>query len=345
VAADSVIIPVQCEYYALEGLSHLLHTIGLVRENLASETEIMGALLTMYDKRSRLNRSVVKEVQRNFSGRVFSSIVPRSISLAESPSYGKTILHYDPHQPRGDFNEEELGSLADSIKEHGILQPLIVSKQEIILESGRRVEYYIIAGERRWRAAKLAGFRQVPVIIRESDDQNKLELALVENIQRTDLNPLEEAKAYQKLVDIFSLTQEQIAARVAKSREAIANKLRLLTLPYEVKKMLLEGKISEGHAKALVSLRNPERQIFLAGEVAKKSWNVRVLEEKVSAITQPQKPKSEKVLDAELEQYKNTIQETLGTEVVISGSREKGKLAISFYSPEDLERIIKKLTE
>lgn len=251
----------------------------------------------------------------------------------------------NPHQPRSGFDEEELSSLANSIREHGILQPLIVTKREIELDTGRRVEYHIIAGERRWRAAKLAGFNQVPVIIREADEQSRLEVALVENIQRTDLNPIEEARAYQKLTSDFSLTQEQVAQRVAKSRETVANKLRLLSLPYEVKKSLTTGEISEGHAKALLALKNPEKQIFLANETAKKSWSVRVLEEKVRAETQPRPAISLHPSDPELEEYKKTIQEVLGTEVEISGKKEKGKLAITFYSQEELERIIKKLTE
>lgn len=251
----------------------------------------------------------------------------------------------NPLQPRQDFDEEGLRDLADSIRTHGILQPLLVTKQEIELAQGRRVEYHIIAGERRWRAAKLAGFNQVPVIIRETNEQAKLELALTENLQRTDLNPIEEARAYQKLTNDFSLTQVEIASRVSKSREAVANKLRLLNLPYDVQQLLTTGSISEGHGKVLLSLANPEKQIYLARETAKNSWSVRALEERVRAELAPAVQKGPAVAaDPELEAVKRTVEETLGTPVSISGNREKGKLAIAFHSREELERIIRKLT-
>lgn len=251
----------------------------------------------------------------------------------------------NPHQPRRDFNEEELGALARSIAEHGILQPLVVTKEEIEHAAGRRSEYHIVAGERRLRAAKLAGFSQVPVIIREATEQTKLELALIENIQRQDLNSIEEARAYQKLANDFSLTQERIAERVGKSRELVANKLRLLNLPHEVQTMLASNSLTEGHAKVLLSLRNPEKQIYLAGQTAGQRWSVRELERKVKAELEP-KPALTQVApaDPELEALKRTIAETLGTNVSIQGSGEKGRLAIEFYSKEELRRIIEKLT-
>lgn len=253
----------------------------------------------------------------------------------------------NPHQPRKDFGDKDLNSLADSIQRHGILQPLIVTKHEIKRDLGRGVEYYIVAGERRWRAAKLSGFSQVPVMIRSTSEQDRLELALIENIQRSDLNSIEEARAYQSLADNFSLTQEQISERVSRSREAVANKIRLLSLPYEVQKAVIEGSIFEGHAKVLLSLKNPEKQIFLTKQAISNDWSVRTLEEKIREETgQVKKSKTAEIkIDPELEEYKRTIQDSLGTSVNISGSSQKGRLAISFNSQEELDSIIKKLTE
>ncbi len=249
----------------------------------------------------------------------------------------------NPHQPRRDFNEEELASLASSIASHGILQPLVVTKEEIEHATGRRSEYHIVAGERRLRAAKIAGFSQVPVVIREASGQTKLELALIENIQRQDLNGIEEARAYHKLSNDFSLTQEKIAERVGKSREVVANKLRLLNLPHEVQTMLASSAISEGHAKILLSLRNPEKQIYLAGETARGGWSVRELERRVKAEIMPPAASRQQPTDPELEDLKKTLAESLGANVSISQSGERGKLAIEFYSKEELHRIIAKL--
>jgi ParB family chromosome partitioning protein len=282
----------------------------------------------------------IKEKKPVYSGQ--SSKKQESIFYIETSK-----IKPNPQQPRQDFKDDELNSLADSIQRHGILQPLIVTKYEIERELGRGVEYHIVAGERRWRAAKLSGLSQVPVIIRDTSEQDRLELALIENIQRSDLNPIEEAKAYQNLSENFSLTQEQISERVSRSREAVANKVRLLALPYEVQKAVIDGSLFEGHAKVLLSLKNPEKQIFLAKQAISKNWPIRILEEKIKEETgQIKKTRTSEVkIDPELEEYKKTIQETLGTMVNISGSRQKGKLAISFHSQEELDGIIKKLTE
>ena len=297
-------------------------------------------------------------------GRGLESLIPqKSAKQAEASSVAQTSkkqakkridsifyietskIKPNPDQPRQDFKDDELNSLAASIQRHGILQPLIVTKHETEKGLGTTVDYYVVAGERRLRAAKLAGFSQVPVIIRSTTEQDRLELALVENIQRADLNPIEEAKAYQKLADNFSLTQEQIAERVAKSRESIANKVRLLSLPYEVQKSVMDGGLFEGHAKVLLSLKNPEKQIFLAEQATKNNWSVRALEERVKEETgQATKPtKKTPAPSPELEEYKKMVQENLGATVNISGSPQKGKLAISFYSREELDEIVKKL--
>jgi ParB family chromosome partitioning protein len=251
----------------------------------------------------------------------------------------------NPHQPRRDFNESELQSLADSIRLYGILQPLVVTKREIEMPYGSKVEYEILAGERRLRAAKLAGFSQVPVVIREATEKEKLELAVVENVQRADLNPIEEARAYKKMADEHNLTQEQVAERVAKSREAVANKLRLLNLPHDVQQYVSDGRLTEGHAKVLLQLKNPERARLLADEAIKQGWSVRALEERVKKEFAPMGTQSVSTpaSDPELEEYKKKVEETLGAPVSIQGSRQHGRLAISFSSPEELRRIIEKL--
>lgn len=250
----------------------------------------------------------------------------------------------NPYQPRRDFDQAELQGLAESMKQYGMLQPLLVSKVEVAVPTGTKVEYQLIAGERRLKAAVLAGLRQVPVIIKNPDETAKLEWALVENVQRQNLNPLEEALAYERLMKEFGMTQMQVAQKVGKSREVVANRVRLLDLPYEVQKNISEGKITEGHAKLLLGVKNPERQRYLAEESIKKDMSVRQLEELVKQ-EESYKTKLPRPIDPELENYKKTIQDAIGTPVSFSGSREKGKLAISFYSQEDLERLIKRLTD
>lgn len=250
----------------------------------------------------------------------------------------------NPYQPRRNFDEEELASLAESMKQYGMIQPLLVSKVEIQVPSGTKVEYQLIAGERRLRAASIAGLKQVPVIIKNPDESAKLELALIENVQRQDLNPLEEALAYERLLTEFNMTQIQVARKVGKSREVVANLVRLLDLPYEVQKDLADGKIMEGHAKVLLTVKNPERQRYLAEEVASKNMTVRDLEEVVRHEESYKIKNQTRTVDPELESYKKTIQDVLGTPVSIVGSRERGKLAISFYSEDDLARLIKKIT-
>ncbi len=249
----------------------------------------------------------------------------------------------NPHQPRREFKEEELASLAGSIKQYGVLQPLVVTKQEIDHEFGRRVQYELLAGERRLRASKLAGFREVPAIIKEAGNQEKLELALIENVQREDLNPIEEAEAYKKLADDFSLTQEQMAERVGKSRETVANKLRLLSLPREVQQYISDELLTEGHGKVLLSVDNPERVRMLAKEAIKRAWSVRALEVEVKKILSPREQRPEPEKNPQLERYKQLVEEQLGTSVSISGNHEKGRLAISFQSLEDLERLVTRL--
>ena len=278
------------------------------------------------------------------SPRDFTSQSPATTAKEDSVFYIELEkIKPNPYQPRREFDEAELVSLAESMKQYGMIQPLLVSKVETAVPLGTRVEYQLIAGERRLKAAGLAGLKQVPVIIKNPDEATKLELALIENVQRQNLNPVEEALAYERLVREFKMTQTQVAQKVGKSRETVANRVRLLDLPYEVQKNISEGKITEGHAKVLLAVKNPERLRFLAEEAVKKEMSVRELEELVKQ-EESYKSKPARAVDPELEGYKKTIQDTLGTPVAFSGSREKGKLAISFYSQEDLDRLIRRLT-
>lgn len=245
----------------------------------------------------------------------------------------------NPQQPRHDFDEKELAELASSIKEHGIIQPLVVMK--IAPE-----QYELVAGERRLRAAKLAGLKMVPVIIREeSGDREKLELALVENIQRHDLNVLEEARAYKKLIEEFDLTQEDVAEKVAKSRSAVANKVRLLGLPVEIQRALADGKITEGHARSILAIENPEKQRALFEMILKDNLTVRQAEEKVREVTVA--THTRRLGSAGVSPFKEEeekIAASLGTKVSIKKSGGGGKILIDFYSKEELDNIISKIS-
>ncbi|MBQ4370557.1 MAG: ParB/RepB/Spo0J family partition protein [Oscillospiraceae bacterium] len=242
-------------------------------------------------------------------------------------------------QPRRIFNESALNELADSIAEHGIIQPLTVRK----LPSG---SYQIIAGERRWRAARLAGLTQVPARIIEADDRKAIELALVENLQREDLNPLEEAEGYKALIEDFGLTQEEAAEKAGKSRPAVANALRLLALPEEVKLLLEKSELSTGHARALLALKENEPQLIsVAKKVAAEKLSVRQTEELARRLSK-QKPLKRKVkapfVDyiADLERH---LTENLGRKIRIVDGKKKGRIEIEYYGNEDLEKILEAL--
>jgi ParB family chromosome partitioning protein len=243
-----------------------------------------------------------------------------------------------PFQPRKNFAPEALQELAESIKEQGIVQPLIVREQ------GGKFE--IIAGERRWRAAQLAGLKEVPVIVRQADNRAVLELALIENLQRENLNPLEESQGYQQLIDEFKLTQEQVATKVGKSRAVVANSLRLLKLPPPVQEQLRTGKLSVGHAKVILGLPEGERQMRAAEQVVRQILNVRQTEELVArmlhqgtagtpAPTVPSKPKDPHVLNLE-----NRLRERVGTKVSLRYDKGKGSVEIAFFSDAELERVM-----
>ncbi|PIW93147.1 MAG: hypothetical protein COZ87_02905 [Candidatus Moranbacteria bacterium CG_4_8_14_3_um_filter_43_15] len=253
----------------------------------------------------------------------------------------------NPQQPRHDFAEEELQDLAASIKEHGIIQPLVVTK--IAPE-----QYELIAGERRLMAARMAGLEMIPVIIREEEgEREKLEIALIENIQRKDLNVVEEARAYKKLIEEFDLTQEEISARVGKSRSAIANKVRLLGLPIEIQRALIEEKISEGHARSILAISNPEKQRALFELILKENLTVRQVEDKVREVTVNTHKRriGSAGQDPFLKEKEEQLSAALGTKVTIKKSLSGrqtggsgGKIVIDFYSPEELESITTKLS-
>lgn len=245
----------------------------------------------------------------------------------------------NPLQPRTSIQEESLGELAESIREHGVIQPLIVRREEDEAGAG----YVLIAGERRWQAAKLAGLPSVPVIIKDATPQQMLELALVENIQRADLNPLEEAGAYQQLIEEFGLTQEQVADKVGKSRAAVANALRLLRLPARVRTALAEGTISEGHARALLSLENEALQEQTLNLVINKALSVRQTEELVRRLLEgarrPGSKKESSRQSPETRALEADFESALGTRVQLFRSRQGGKLVIHFYSEEELQAL------
>lgn len=243
------------------------------------------------------------------------------------------LIIINPQQPRTEFNEAALESLAKSIAEHGIISPLIVTKTE----TGG---FELIAGERRWRAAQQLKLKEVPVIVRQEGEQKKLELALIENIQREDLNPLEIARAYQQLINDFNLTQEGAAERVGKARSSVANTLRLLTLPKEAQAALAGGKISEAHAKILLSLDNPVKQLALLKKIMRQNLTVaetdRVLKQGTESKGRADKSLTDRQTEAELEQY-------FGTKVEVRRQKRGGKLVIDFYSEEELDSILAKI--
>ena len=246
------------------------------------------------------------------------------------------LIEPNSEQPRKNFDEESLQELADSIKQYGILQPLIVQK--------KGNHYEIIAGERRWRAAKLAGITDVPVLIREYDKQQTMEIALIENVQRADLNPIEEAQAFQQLIQEFHLTQEEIANRVSKNRATITNSMRLLKLDVRVQDMLADGKISSGHARALLGLEGGERQYQVAVKITEEKLSVRDVEKLVKMMNRPPKEKKpEKGPDIDLiyRQVEDKLKSIMGTKVVINQKdKNKGRIEIEYYSQEELERLI-----
>ena len=241
-------------------------------------------------------------------------------------------------QPRKNFEEDALLELADSIKKFGVVQPLVVQKRD---------DYYeIIAGERRWRAAKLAGLKEVPVIVKEYTKQEAVEISLIENIQRENLNPIEEAMAYKRLLTEFSLKQEEVAERVSKSRVAVTNSMRLLKLSEKVQQMVVDEKISTGHARALLAIEDPDEQLALATKIFDEKLSVRETENLIRLLKKPKQKKEKKVIENEFvyKDLEEKIKAVMGTKVNINHkAKGKGKIEIEYYSDKELERIFELL--
>lgn len=243
-----------------------------------------------------------------------------------------TDIEPNANQPRKSFDDEKLAALAESIKQHGVVQPLIVQQDGD--------SYRIVAGERRWRAARRAGLETVPVIVRDLSDRQVMEVALIENLQREDLNPIEEAEAYEKLISEYGMTQEEVASVVGKSRPAITNSIRLLSLDDEIKSRLISGEISSGHARALLSLDDKDLRRKAMQEIIEKGLSVRETERLIKVLSTPKKQKARKVPDAEYQALEERFREVFGTKVMIMNSKKSGKILIEYYSLEELDRII-----
>jgi ParB family chromosome partitioning protein len=280
-------------------------------------------------------------------GRGLGALIPGANEIEASRAgvveIAVTDIRANPRQPRLVRGQEalQLEELAASIREHGVIQPLIVTRTE-----GPGAPYTLVAGERRWRAAQLAGLARVPAIIKEVTPQEMLEIALVENIQRNDLSPLEEAAAFQQLINEFGLTPDAVAERVGKSRVAIYNTLRLLKLPGQIQAALMQGEISEGHARALLSLSSAVDQLAVLDEIKAHDLNVRQTEELIRRLNSPKTTEKKTQRDQRWQgakEYESRLREALGTKVALMRSRKGGRIIIEFYSEEELEAIYEKL--
>ncbi|MDR1523540.1 MAG: ParB/RepB/Spo0J family partition protein [Endomicrobium sp.] len=281
-------------------------------------------------------------MQKKALGRGLESLIP---SLGQNKSVDDKVIKIplnkikpNRFQPRTKFNEQKLKELADSIKNHGLAQPILV------VESIVPGEYEIIAGERRYRASKLAGNKDIKAIIKQSvDDKQRFDLALIENLQRENLDPIEEAKAFQRLIEEFSHTHEQIAEIIGKERSVISNTLRLLSLPEEVQILIAEDKISSGHGRMLASIENVAKIKQIVGKILNEKLSVRALEKMVSNFKIGNKKVKEKKQEVELTNLKEEIQRKFGTKASIVGNSKKGKIELYYYSLDDLERIVREL--
>lgn len=260
----------------------------------------------------------------------------KSIETEKGETY-LNINEVEPNrdQPRKNFNEDALQELSESIKQHGIIQPIVVTKKD---------DYYqIIAGERRWRAAKLAKLKEVPVIIKDYTPEEVMEIALIENIQREDLNPVEEALAYQNLIEEYKLKQDEVAERVSKSRTAITNSIRLLKLDKRILDMLVDEQISSGHARALLAVSDKEEQYNLAMKIFDERLSVRETEKIVKSMSKPKKVKEKEKIENDFiyRDLENQLRDIIGTKVTINPkTNKKGKIEIEYYSQEELEKIV-----
>ena len=285
-------------------------------------------------------------------GKGLDSLIPSNVmETTKSPAPSKEkneedavvvklyMVEPNREQPRKNFDEDSLQELADSIRQFGLLQPILVQD--------KKSYYEIIAGERRWRAAKLAGLKEVPVIIRNLTDQEVVEISLIENIQREDLNPIEEAQAYKRLLEEFHLKQDEVADRVSKSRTAVTNSMRLLKLCEPVQKMVVDGMISTGHARALLAIEDPEQQYLIAQKVFDEKLSVREVEKLVKNLNKPPKPARQEntTLNVIYQDISERLKQSLGTKVSIQAKENgAGKIEIEFYNHEDLDRLLEQMT-
>lgn len=268
-------------------------------------------------------------------GKGLEALLPQIAEDDSIQSIKVEELRPNPYQPRKEFEEEKLRELAESIKEHGIIQPIIVRK------SFRG--YEIVAGERRWRAAQLAGLEEVQAVVKEFDDRQMTEIALIENLQREDLNSIEIAEAYSNIMEKFDLTQEELAQKVGQSRSHVANYLRLLNLPSEIQKYVSRGTISMGHARAILGLNNKQQQLLLAQKIIDEDLSVRIIEQMVNRLTKnvPRETKKKRnEPNRVIQQYEEKFRIHLGTAVKIQSGKKRGKIEIEYYSLDDLERIL-----
>ena len=306
----------------------------------------IGALMQEAEQEAETEQSSVEQVESapKSSAKKISaknSSLPDAIETDENGTLwvDPNLLKPNPHQPRQVFDETELKELSDSIVEHGIVQP-------IIIEDAGDGTFYIIAGERRTRAAKIVGLKKVPVQLRKFSDEKKLEVALIENVQRSNLNPIEEAQAYYELMKVGGLNQDEVAQKVGKGRPTVANALRLLKLPEDMQNSLIVGQITSGHARALLSVENPADQRVLFGKIIASNLSVRQAEAQAAsfngggrAAKSPAKKEGARVRDPDVINIEQKFMETLGTKVSLSGSLEKGQLVIDYFSRADLDRL------
>ena len=277
-------------------------------------------------------------------GRGLDALIPKDTAKARGAGGSSFIeagieeVRPNRSQPRKEFDDGSIEELASSIKEKGIIQPLVVRQKE--------GSYEIIAGERRWRAAQKAGLTRIPIIIKEATDRDVLELALIENLQREDLNPIEEAAAYSQLIQDFGLTHEEVSGRIGKDRSTITNQLRLLRLPEQARQALIEGDISAGHARALLGIESDEGLLQVLKAIIKQKLSVRMTESLIKKLSQEQKPvpvRQEE--DLYLKRIADDLKRSLNTQVKIVNKKGKGKIEIEFYSEDELERLCRMLAD
>jgi ParB family transcriptional regulator, chromosome partitioning protein len=275
--------------------------------------------------------------KRRALGRGLDALIPSGTGTQGLQEVAIDRIEPNAEQPRQRFERAALDELAASIREHGVVQPLVVSA----IGDDR---YRIVVGERRWRAAQIAGLERVPVVVKDVSDRQTLELALIENLQRADLNPLEEAQAYQRLTQDFGLTQAEVGLQVGKSRVAITNTMRLLLLPEAAKKAVIEGRITEGHARALLGLLERHAQLTLLERIERDELTVRQTEELVRRLTEPRVPHVHATRDPDLAGLEDELQQALGTRVSLRRTRKGGRIVIEYFSDDEFQGLYERLT-